>query len=174
MKACLFLVFLPCIALSQDPAVTYPTPPANSIAGKLSCGIRLFTADSVQTWCFYFDTPSSTPALVHNTIAHIQDGDSTTLGFSRCEVPLDGTGNCPGQLDQVLWLVQRVQPGHSTTYQITTSQEAWKKGILGMLQIPDAPDLTGKICGMCCFEGNMPFPRPWYITEVILVANCAQ
>lgn len=154
-------------------AQTYPSPPANSIAGKLSCGIRLFTVDSIQSWCYWFETPSSTPELVHNSIAHIRDGDSTTLGFSRCEVQLDETGRCPGQLDQVLWLVQRIT-GHSTIYQVNTSQEAWKKGILGMLQIPDTPDLPGKICGMCCFENNMPFPRQWFITEVILVANCVQ
>lgn len=121
---------------------TYPTAPVTATAGALSCGIRLYTADQVQTWCY------RSSVLVHNTISKLAVGAAVTSGF------ISGT-------DQVLFIVQQPTPAGLPAYQISTSDKAWQGGILALLGVPDAPAQPMK--GICCFA---PSPLLPFLLEI--------
>ena len=125
---------------------TFPTSPIVSNVGALSCGLRLYTATAVQTYC-YFIQAGQVPLLVHNTISTLSvSGSVAVAGHIR------GT-------DQILWIVQRADDARAN-YQINTSQEAWKGGILGLLDVPNPPQYAADgFWALCCLVPyNMPTP----------------
>src|SRR5215510_13289725 len=125
-------------------AQTYPSAPFFTNIGQLKCGIRLYSAGQVQTWCYTLPNPLK---LVHNTISTIATGNVITLGFVQGP-------------DQVLWVVSQLGTGTAIPikYQINNSgdHDAYQEGILGSISIPNRPVLAAKTCVyLCC---AMPDP----------------
>lgn len=86
---------------------TYPTVPINTNVGNLHCGLRLFTAQRVQTWCY--EGTGTNQTLPHNTISTISNGRIIVDGYSS-------------GMDQILWTISQIGPMETTIrYSVTTS-----------------------------------------------------
>lgn len=116
MRRNLNLIPLVSILVLSINAQTFPTTPVYTNVGNLHCGLRLVTAQRVQTWCY---EGVGTGNLPHNTISTINPGRIIVDGYTS-------------GADQILWVISQVgQP--EIRYSITTSTtNGSNSGILAM------------------------------------------
>ena len=112
MKSASLLALALCITLAPVlQAQTYPGPPVLTVVGPLSCGIRIYSPGTVQTYCFWAP-PGVAPTTLCNALDNITGNAPATSISHSC------FANTAQVNYEVTWLAYPATPGPAITYQI--------------------------------------------------------
>jgi hypothetical protein len=99
--------------LAQTPGV-----PVLTVNGPLSCGVRLYGPNQVQTYCFYLAPPLSPQVLICNALDLVNSGTAAPVAVYKWCGTWDSGGS---MVYNVSWFIIGTPSSGTIQYEIATS-----------------------------------------------------